>query len=86
MLPIWSVRFPPLLDYPNHLASSFVLGHLHDPAYEFGHYYAGDWRPYPYIASDFLLMILCRMLPPALAGKLLLSLGVLGLPAAAWFF
>jgi hypothetical protein len=86
LLPVWSVQFPPLLDYPNHLASGFVLGHLHDPAYQFQRYYAGDWKPYPYIASDFLLMTLCRVLPAQFAGKVLLSLGVLAFPLSAWFF
>lgn len=28
--PVWSVKYPPLVDFPNHLASAFVLSHLHD--------------------------------------------------------
>lgn len=86
LLPIWIVRFPPLLDYPNHLASSFVLGHLHDPAYNFSCCYAGDWGLKPYIATDFMMDVLSRVLPALVAGKLVLSLGALGLPLAAWFF
>jgi len=86
LLPIWSVRFPPLLDYPNHLASSFVLAHLHNPAYNFARAYAGEWGLKPYIATDFLMGALGRILPPLAAGKIVLSLGALGLPLAAWFF
>ncbi|MGH8281095.1 MAG: hypothetical protein ACRERZ_02770, partial [Gammaproteobacteria bacterium] len=86
LLPVWSVRFPPLLDYPNHLASSFVLGHLHDPAYSFNRLYGAHWGLYPYIATDFLMKILGAVFSMPTAGKLVLSLGVLGIPAAAWFF
>lgn len=86
LLPIWCVRFPPLLDYPNHLASSFVLAHLHSPQYDFAKYYSAEWGLKPYVTTDFLMGELGRIVPPAAAGKLVLSLGALGLPLAAWFF
>jgi hypothetical protein len=86
LLPIWIVHYPPLLDFPNHLASSFVLAHLHDPAYNFGQFYASDWGLKPYIAVDFVMMELGRILPPLVAGKIVLSIGALGLPLGAWFF
>lgn len=86
LLPIWIVHFPPLLDYPNHLASSFVLGHLHDPSYDFSRYYAADWNFRPYITTDFVMDVLGRIMPPLVGGKLVLSLGALGVPLAAWFF
>jgi hypothetical protein len=86
LLPIWCVRFPPLLDYPNHLASSFVLAHLHSPNYDFAKYYSAEWGLKPYITTDFLMGQLGRIFPPAVAGKIVLSLGALGLPLAAWFF
>ncbi|HUK32125.1 MAG TPA: hypothetical protein VLV89_13495, partial [Candidatus Acidoferrum sp.] len=86
LLPIWIVHYPSLLDFPNHLASSFVLGHLHDPSYSFGQFYAAEWGLKPYIATDFAMMELGRVLPPLVAGKIVLSIGALGLPLAAWFF
>ena len=86
LLPIWSVHYPPILDFPNHVASSFVLFHLHDSQYNFSQYYRGDWGPTPYITTDFLMGALSRVLPALVAGKLVLSLGALGLPLAAWFF
>ena len=86
LFPIWSVHYPPILDFPNHLASSFVLFHLHDAQYNFGQYYRGDWGPTPYITTDFLMGALSRVMPALVAGKLVLSLGALGLPLAAWFF
>jgi len=86
LLPIWAVHYPPILDFPNHLASSFVLAHLHDPSYNFSQYYAGEWGLKPYIATDFVMMELGRIVPPLVAGKIVLSIGALGLPLAAWFF
>ncbi len=86
LLPIWSVHYPALLDFPNHLASSFVLGRLHNPSYTFNQYYAGEWGLKPYIATDFVMMELGRVVPALVAGKIVLSIGALGLPLAAWFF
>jgi len=86
LLPIWSVRFPALLDYPNHLASSFVLGRLHDPTHQFSDFYASAWGFNPYVTVDFILSHLGRLIPQLIAGKMVLSLGVLALPAAMWFF
>ncbi len=86
LLPIWVVHYPPLLDFPNHVASSFVLAHLHDPSYTFGQYYAGEWGLKPYITTDFLMMELGKVVAPLVAGKILLSLGALGFPLGAWFF
>ena len=86
LAPIWGVAFPPLLDYPNHLARAFVLQHLHDPAYNFGKFYRADWGLYPYLGMDASLVLLRLMLPIETAGRVFLSLCALGLPAAAWFF
>jgi hypothetical protein len=86
LAPIWSVQFPPLLDYPNHLARSFVLSHLQDSSFSFGNYYRADWGAYPYLGMDASLAILGRFLPIETAGRVFLSLCVLALPAAAWFF
>ncbi len=85
-LPFLVVREPPLLDYPNHLARAFVLDHLHDPAFQFPAYYRADWRPYPYILMDLLLIAFQQVLPAETAGKLLLMLTTVLLPVSvAWF-
>jgi hypothetical protein len=86
LLPIWSVAFPPLLDYPNHLARSFVLVHLTDPAFTFSRFYRADWGAYPYLGMDALLAVLGRLFPIETVGRVFLSLCVLVLPATAWFF
>jgi hypothetical protein len=86
LAPIWLVAFPPLLDYPNHLARSFVLAHLNRPGFSFNEFYRSDWGLYPYLGMDALLAVLGRLLPIETAGRVYLSLCVLALPAAAWFF
>lgn len=86
LAPIWTVRFVPLVDYPNHLASAFVLTHLKDVAYHFSRFYAAHWNSYPYLAMDWILVGLQWLVPIGIAGRLLLSLSVLAVPAAAWFF
>jgi hypothetical protein len=86
LLPIWRVAFPPLLDYPNHLARAFVLRHLHDPAYSFAKYYASDWGLYPYLGMDGSMFVLDRIFPIETAGRVFLSLCAVLFPVAAWFF
>src|ERR1035437_2065365 len=86
LAPIWTVRYPPIVDYPNHLATAFMLAHLKDPALHFGDFYTADWNSYPYLTMDVILVGLQRFVSIDLAGPLLLSLCVLSVPVAAWFF
>src|ERR1700681_2421131 len=73
VLPVWIVAFPPMLDYPNHLARSFVLAHLNDPAFTFTRFYRADWGAYPYLGMDASLAVLVRLFPIETAGRVFLS-------------
>jgi hypothetical protein len=85
-IPFLLVREPPMLDYANHLARGFVLNHLHDPVYHFAQYYRADWKPYPYVLWDLLLLAFEQVLPVEAAGKALLMLTTVLLPVSvAWF-
>lgn len=86
LLPIWTVPYPPLADYPNHLASVFVIAHLKDAALHFSHYYGARWGPYPYLVMYWILLGLQWLVPVGIAGRLLLSLCAVSVPVAAWFF
>jgi hypothetical protein len=86
LAPIWSVAFPPLLDYPNHLARAFVLAHINDSHFSFRAFYRSDWGAYPYLGMDASLAVLGRIFPIETAGRVYLSLCALALPAAACFF
>jgi hypothetical protein len=85
ILPFWTVRYPVMIDYPNHLARWFVLFHMRDAAYHFGSLYAPAWGPLPYITPDILAMALQYFLPIAIAGKCILSLGILLVALATYF-
>ena len=72
LLPIWAVAYPPLVDYPNHLARSYILAHVHD----FGalaQNYRIDMRPLPYLTVDLALMAMMKVVSAVTAGRLLLS-------------
>ena len=43
LLPLWIVRHPPLLDYPDHLARAFIIIHLKDSAFQFSNFYFTEW-------------------------------------------
>ena len=86
LAPILIVAFPPLLDYPNHLARAFVLAHLHDSHFSFQQFYRADWGAYPYLGMDASLAVLGRLFPIETAGRVYLGLCALALPGAAWFF
>jgi hypothetical protein len=86
LAPIWFVAFPPLLDYPNHLARAFVVAHLDDPNFSFQKFYRADWGTYPYLGMDAALAVLVRLFPIETAGRVFLSLCALALPGAVWFF
>ena len=86
ILPIWSVKYPPLVDYPNHLARAFILYHLNDPNYQFGRYYAADWGVHPYCFADFLVQVFQHFVGIYAAGRLLLTVCILGLPLSVAFF
>lgn len=86
LVPIWTVTYLPLVDYPNHLASAFVLAHLKDTTFHFSRYYAADWNTFPYLTMDWILLALQWIVPIGVAGRILLSLCALSVPAAAWFF
>ena len=85
LLPIWIGRYLPLLDYPNHLAMVFIWRRLHDPAWGFEPFYATRFVPSPNWAPYVIEYALGALFSDEAAQKLLLSLAVLGLPAAfAW--
>jgi hypothetical protein len=86
VVPIWIVKYPPLLDYPNHLARVFILTHINNPNYQFADYYTVTFGAFPYLTMDVLLMWLQKSVGLLSGGRIILSLAALGVPLAAWFF
>ena len=86
LIPVWSVRYPPLQDYPNHLARAYISLHLNDPGSPFARYYTLDLAPVPNALSDLALLALGSALPMETAGKVLLSINLAALPWAVIAF
>jgi len=86
LLPVWIVRDPPLVDYPNHLARYYVLAHLQDPNLHLSQFYASRWQASPYVALDVLAVFLQKLLPLDIVGRLILSISLLSLPLACYVF
>jgi len=79
LIPVWSVKYPPLQDYPNHLARAYIASRLTDPAYVFSQYYELVWQAVPNCLSDIILIVLELFVPTEVAGRILLSLILLGI-------
>lgn len=86
IIPFWTVRYPVVVDYPNHLARWFILFHMRDGAYHFAKLYAPAWGPLPYISPDVLAMGLQYFLPIDIVGRIILSLCVILVAYAMYFF
>jgi hypothetical protein len=69
LAPMILATYPPLVDYPNHLARIHVLATLGDnPMLQ--EKYAAHWSLLPNLAMDALLVPLARVVPIYLLGKL----------------
>jgi hypothetical protein len=76
LAPLLVVDVPPLLDYPNHLARTFVLASLpEDPVLAL--FYAPHWSIIPNLALDLVAPPLIHMLPVHVVGRLLIAAAVL---------
>ena len=81
IVPIWLVRLPPLVDYPNHLARMHILGSGNESPL-LNQYYEIHWAVLPNLAMDLVVPILAHVMPLETAGRVFLSL-VLGLLASS---
>ena len=73
LVPIWIVKYPGMVDYPNHLARCYILAHYHDnPVFQ--QRYILDRSPLPNLAIDLIVTPLLRILPLLVAGKVFLSI------------
>jgi hypothetical protein len=73
LIPIWTVKYPGMVDYPNHLARCYIIAHYHgNPVFQ--QRYVLDRSPLPNLAIDLIVTPLLRFLPLLVAGKVFLSL------------
>jgi hypothetical protein len=79
-VPILAVAVPPLTDYPNHLARCYLIAFGRSDPF-LGQMFSEHWQIIPNIGVDLILPPLMHILPPLIAGRVLLALCVL-LPAS----
>ncbi len=84
--PAWIVRYPPLQDLPDHLATIRVLHSLHDPAFGFEADLTASFRQTPYMAYYVLVDVLAYALGVRGANVLMMSASLAGTPLAAAAF
>jgi hypothetical protein len=72
LVPILTVDYPGLSDYPNHLARCYIIRH-YDDVRIFHKTYLLLHEPVPNIACDLTIPVLMRFFDPFVAGKLFLS-------------
>jgi hypothetical protein len=71
--PIWSERFPPMQDYPQHLLQAQMLRVHNRPAFDYNQNFEFHLRPY-YAAFTLATLLFSTVAPIEIAGKLALSL------------
>ncbi len=71
--PIWSERFPPMQDYPQHLLQAQMLRVHNQPAFDYNQNFEFHLRPY-YAAFTLATLLFSTVAPIEVAGKLALSL------------
>jgi hypothetical protein len=85
MVPLWTVKYLPMVDLPQHAAQISICAHLHDPQYGFADYFELHYFT-PYLAVYGLATIFAKWTSVLVALKLVISLCVLALPASLVIF
>ena len=80
LAPILVAKYPPLVDYPDHLARCFVLAHLPtDPVLQRFYRNAMDWQPN--LALDLIIPPLAHVVSIFTAGRVFLGLTLASMAA-----
>ena len=80
--PVWIVRYPPLQDLPDHLATIRVLHSFHDPAFGFDRELTASFRETPYMAYYFVVDALSYLFGVRGANVVVMSASLAGIPLA----
>jgi hypothetical protein len=81
LVPIWSVRYLPMADLPQHAAQISIWLNLHDPAMGFADVFEVRWFV-PYLLPYLVPLAVAKWIGILPALKVLVTLAVLGLPLA----
>ncbi len=75
--PIWSVRFLPMQDYPQHLLQAHMLHSSNNPALNYNDNFVFHLRVGPYMTFFATMILLLKFLPVEIAGKISISVYIL---------
>jgi len=82
LIPLWSVRIPPMQDLWQHLALVDVIHAYDDPGSVYADYFLLPTAPKPNLVYYYLTHLLAYLAPLEVANKLVLSLYVVAFPAS----
>ncbi|MDB5394289.1 MAG: Conserved rane protein of unknown function [Rhodospirillales bacterium] len=78
LVPVATVKLPPILDYPNHMARMYILAALPGTP-DLAKFYRVVWTPLPDLAFDAVVPWLARLMPVDIAMRLSLGFMLLAL-------
>ena len=82
LVPLGLVRYPPLVDYPNHLARMHLLTHLESSSI-LNEFFQIKWAVLPNLVMDVIVPLLARIFPLEIAGRIFIALILLLLLSGA---
>ena len=80
LLPVWGVRYLPLLDMPQHLSVIHILHYFDDPAFNYQQYLELEPMLTTYLVYYYGADLLAYVMSVESASKVFISLYILGLP------
>jgi hypothetical protein len=83
VFPLFYVRYPPVQDLPQHVATVRVLADFGDPALGFARYFTVDLLRTQYLAYYLCAQLLAQVMDVELACKLLIAASLAAAPLAA---
>lgn len=86
IIPIWSVSYPPLQDYPAHLLQANVFLQYDNPTLNYQEFWRIQKVPVPYMGFFLSTVFFGFFFPIFTAGKLALSLYIFIFPLSIFYF
>lgn len=81
LVPLWIVKYPAIVDFPNHLTRVAIARNIGKPGFDFAMYYRFTWHP-TYLYFDLITYIFSFIFGLFIAAKMALSLYILLFVAA----
>lgn len=83
LVPIWSVKYLPMVDLPQHAAQVSILRNYNDPAFGFSEHFRLHLIT-PYAFAYYLAYLFAHLFSVAISMKIVVSMAVVSLPLALY--